>query len=115
MCVAGDLNRVYTSATCCAATCCAQHVTLLVARNMLLVAINKMLPFINIHELLKTSSAVIQATCCGQQATCCRQQTTCCPQHVARPRNLMPRNCATCCAGVNAALGYTMKLILRAQ
>jgi len=26
------------------------------------------------------------------RTTCCGQQATCCPQHVARPRNLLPRN-----------------------
>jgi len=58
-----------------------------------------------------------QATCCGQQVACCRQQVACCPQHVARPRNNFVDGitsnmlratsnmlCATCCAGVNAAL-----------
>jgi len=54
-------------------------------------------------------------TCCGQQATCCAQHVACCPQQVARPRN-RPRNLlrATCCAGVNAALGLTSRLGLTA-
>jgi len=58
------LSRVYTSA----------------ARNMLLVAVNKIVNYV----------AEIQATCCGQQATCC-------PQHVAHPRNFLPRNMLRWC------------------
>jgi len=50
------------------------------------------------------------------RATCCGQQVACCPQHVARLRNnfvygnkqhvaCCAQRRATCCAGVNAALG----------
>jgi len=38
-----------------------------------------------------------RATCCGQHTTCCRQQATCCLQHIARPRNLLPRNMLRWC------------------
>jgi len=31
------------------------------------------------------------------RATCCGQQATCCTQHVAHPRNLLPRNMLRWC------------------
>jgi len=40
---------------------------------------------------------LFEATCCGQQATCCAQLVACWPQHVARPRNLLPRNMLRWC------------------
>jgi len=91
------LCRVYTSATCCAVTSCAdeqlvvgnkQHVAgnkLLVARNMLLDALNKLLDARN--KLLVARNMLLKATCCLKQRVA---------RNVCR---------ATCCAGVNAALG----------
>jgi len=43
------------------------------------------------------------------EATCCAQQATCCPQHVARPRNLLPRNMLRWCKRgfIAATIGCT--------
>jgi len=42
--------------------------------------------------LLVARNMLLEATCCAQQETCWAQLVACFPQHVARPRNLLPRN-----------------------
>jgi len=43
-----------------------------------------------LRQTVQLSRVYTSATCCGQQATCLRQ-------HVARPRNLLPRNMLRWC------------------
>ena len=94
------LSRVYTSATCCAATSCAdeQHVAgnkQLVARNML-------------RWCKRGSFAFTPAQLVARQQHF-EQHVACCAQHfVAGNKQLVALLRATCCAGVNAALRHAM-------